>query len=52
MGRSCSTHGYNRIIYKSLVEKPDGKRPLVSPRRRGLDNIKMYLRGTGWGGIQ
>jgi hypothetical protein len=37
-------HGYNRIAYRILVGKADGKRPLGRPRRRWLDNIKMNLR--------
>jgi hypothetical protein len=27
------------------------KRPLWRPRCRGVDNIKMELRGIGWGGL-
>jgi hypothetical protein len=38
-----------RNAYKILVGKPEGKRPLERPRRRWMDNIKMDLRGTGWG---
>jgi hypothetical protein len=30
------------------VGKPEGKRPLGRPRRRWLDNIKMYLREIEW----
>jgi hypothetical protein len=30
--------------------KPEGKRPLGSPRRRWTDNIKMDLREIGWDG--
>jgi hypothetical protein len=30
---------------------PEGKRPLGRPRRRWVDNIKMYLRETGWDGM-
>jgi hypothetical protein len=33
------------------VGKPEGKRPLRTPRRRWGDNIKMYLRETGWCGM-
>jgi hypothetical protein len=33
------------------VANPEGKRPLGRPRRRLEDNIKMYLRGKGWGGM-
>jgi hypothetical protein len=40
----CSMNGEKRIAYRILVGKPDGKRPLSRPRRRWLDNIKMYLR--------
>jgi hypothetical protein len=31
--------------------KPEGKRPLGRPRRRWKDNIRMYLREIGWGGM-
>jgi len=31
-----------------LAEKPKGSRPLGNPRRRGEDNIKMYLQVVGW----
>jgi hypothetical protein len=33
------------------VENPEGKRPLVTPRCSWVDNIKMYLREIGWGGM-
>jgi hypothetical protein len=33
--------------YTILVEKPEGKRPLVRPRRKWVDNIKMDLRDIG-----
>jgi hypothetical protein len=33
------------------VGKPEGKRPLGRPRRRGLDSIKTDLKEIGWGGI-
>jgi hypothetical protein len=32
-----------RNVYRLLVGKPDGKRPLGRPRRRWIDNIKMDL---------
>jgi hypothetical protein len=41
--------GEGRNLYRVLVGKPKGKRPLESPRRRWEDGIKMYLRETGWG---
>jgi hypothetical protein len=31
--------------------KPEGKRPLGRPRRRGVDNIKMDVGRIGWGGV-
>jgi hypothetical protein len=37
--------------YRILVGKPEGKRPLVRPRRRWVDNIKMNLREIGWDGM-
>jgi hypothetical protein len=35
--------GDSRGVYRVLVEKPEGKRPLVRPRCRWEDNIKMYV---------
>ena len=40
-----------RGIYRVLVGKPDGKRPLWRPRRRLEDNIKMDFQEEGCGGI-
>jgi hypothetical protein len=45
--------GKGRGVYRVLVRKPEGKRPLGRPRRRGEDNIKLDLReieidGTNW----
>jgi hypothetical protein len=37
-------------VYRILVGKPEGKRPLGRPRRRWVDNIKD-LRETGWDGM-
>jgi hypothetical protein len=39
MGEGC--------VYKVLVGRPEGKRPLVRPRHRWDDNIKMDLREIG-----
>jgi hypothetical protein len=36
-------------VYRVLVGKPVGKRPLGRPRRRWGDNIKMDLQGVGCG---
>jgi hypothetical protein len=35
--------GEKRIVYRLLVGKPEGKRPLGRPIRRWMDNIKMDL---------
>jgi hypothetical protein len=39
--------GEGRGVYRVLVGRPEGKRPLGKPRRRWEDNIKMDLRKTG-----
>ena len=36
-------------LFRVLVGKPEGKRPLGKPRRRWEDNIKMDLQEVGWG---
>ena len=41
--------GEERGAYKVLVGKPEGKRPLGRPRRRWVDNIRMYLQEVGCG---
>jgi hypothetical protein len=51
MGGACNVHGEMRSSYNILVGKPEGKRPLGRPRRRWLDNIKMYLRKIGLEGV-
>jgi hypothetical protein len=40
--------GEGRGVYRVLVGKPEGMRPLGSPRRRWEDNIKMNLQEVGW----
>jgi hypothetical protein len=51
MGRACSTNGAKRTVYRILVGKPEGERPLGKPRRRWVDDIKMDLREIGWNGM-
>jgi hypothetical protein len=41
--------GDGRKVYKVLVGKPEGKRPLGKPRRIWEDWIRMDRRETGWG---
>jgi hypothetical protein len=44
------THmGEGRGVYRVLVGKPEGKRPLGRPRRRWEDNIRMDLQEVGCG---
>ena len=41
--------GEERGVYRVLVGKPEGKRPLGRPRRRWADNIRMDLQDVGCG---
>jgi hypothetical protein len=36
--------GEGRGVYRVLVGKPEGKRPLGRPRRRWEDNIKIFMK--------
>jgi len=52
MGGACSACGEGRGIYRVLVGKPEGKKPLGRPRCRWEDNIKMDLQEVGiWTGL-
>jgi hypothetical protein len=42
--------GEGRNVYRVLVGKPEGKRPLERPRHRWEDGIKMDFTEIGWGG--
>jgi hypothetical protein len=46
MGGACSTNGEKRKAYRLLVGKPEGTRPLGTPRRRWVDLVEV-----GWGGV-
>jgi hypothetical protein len=41
---------WGHVVYRILVVKPEGKRPLGRPRRGSVDNIKMDLKRDrmGW----
>jgi hypothetical protein len=39
--------GEGRSVYRVLVGRPEGKRPLVRPRHGWEDNIKLDLRDIG-----
>jgi hypothetical protein len=43
--------GEKRNVYRILVGKPEGKRPLGRPRRWWVDNFKWILRVIGWDGM-
>jgi len=51
MSWACSMYGgqERRGVYRALVRRPEGRRPLVRPRRGWEDNIKMDLQKVGWG---
>jgi hypothetical protein len=40
--------GWKSYLYRVLVGKLEGKRPLGRTRRRWVDSIKMNLREIGW----
>jgi hypothetical protein len=43
--------GEGRGVYRVLVGRPEGKRPLGRPRRRWEDNIKADLKEVGYEGM-
>jgi hypothetical protein len=43
--------GERRSVYRILVGKPEGKRPLGTPRHRWEDNIQIDLQEVGYGGM-
>jgi hypothetical protein len=44
--------GEGRKVYKVLVGKPKGKRPLGRWRHKWEEGIRMDLREIGWGGME
>ena len=43
--------GEERGLYRVLMRKPEGKRPMGRPRRRWVDNIRMDLQEVGCGHV-
>jgi len=41
--------GEERVVYRVLVGKPEGRRPLGRPRRRWVDNSRTDLQEVGCG---
>jgi hypothetical protein len=48
---TCGRIGEEGECYRSLVGKPDEKRPLGGPRSRWVDNIRMDLVEIEWDGV-
>jgi hypothetical protein len=46
---TCLSNVMYSYVYRVLVGKPEGRRPLGRPRRRWEDNIRMDLREVGYG---
>jgi len=44
--------GERRGVYRILVGKPEGRKPLGRPRRKWEDNIKMDLQKVRCGGME
>ena len=51
IGGACGAYGEGRGVYRVLVGKPEGKRPLGRPRRRWEDNIMTDPQEVGCGGM-
>jgi hypothetical protein len=52
MVRACGTDKEERRMYRVLVGKPEGKRPMGRSRRKWDDNVRMYLQEVGvWTGL-
>ena len=51
MGGACTTYGKSRGVYRVLLGKSGGNRPLGRPRCRWEDNIKMDLQEVGCGAM-
>ena len=49
MGWACAAYGCGEGVYRILVGKPEGRRPLGRPRRRRVNNIRMDLQEVGCG---
>jgi hypothetical protein len=47
MGAKCSSDGEGRGVYKILLRKPEGKRPMGTPRHRREGKINKVLQVVG-----
>ena len=48
-GWACGAYGWGEGVYRVLLGKQEGRRPLGRPRRRWVDNIRMELQELGCG---
>jgi hypothetical protein len=51
MGGACSTYGESRNVYRILVGKYEGKKPVGRPRHRWKNNMKISLEEVRLGGM-
>jgi hypothetical protein len=51
MAGHAARMGEGRCVYRVLVGKPEGKKPLGRLRHRWEDNIKMNLQDVGCGSM-
>jgi hypothetical protein len=51
IGGPCSTSGERGTRIDYWWESQKGKRPLGSPRRRWVDNIRLDVGEVGWGDV-
>jgi len=49
MGGSFSTHGERRVVYRVMVRKPEGKRPLGDPGVDGSIILRWIFECGLWG---
>jgi hypothetical protein len=49
MGWAFGAYGWREVVYRVLLGKPEGKRPLGRPRPRWVDNIRLDLQEVGYG---
>ena len=49
MGWACGAYRWGEGVYRFLVGKQEGRRPLGRPRLRWVDNIRMDLQDVGCG---
>jgi hypothetical protein len=48
---ACGKNGENKNVYRLLVRKPEGRRPLGRPKHGWIDNIKVDLLEIELGGV-